>query len=70
MLATHFALDQLLEMSLQRQLPALLSICMICPLLFFRHSRALWMALDLAFSPPGPEDFVPPEDAEANRSEL
>ena len=36
---------------------SLVPLALFAPLLTFRYSRALWLAIDLRFRPPEPSDF-------------
>lgn len=51
----YFVLDYFLSISLNKQLILWLAFAVFFPLLFFRHSRSLWMTVDHIFNPP--EDF-------------
>lgn len=42
---------------------ALLPLAVLTPLLTFRYSRSLWLALDLRFRPPEPSDFAAPRES-------
>jgi uncharacterized protein (DUF983 family) len=54
----YFALDYFLNISHTTQLILWLAFAVFFPLLFFRHSRCLWMTLDHIFNPP--EDLHKP----------
>lgn len=47
----YLVLDYLLGLSLASQLTLWISFAIIFPLLFFRHSRSLWVGLDYFFNP-------------------
>ena len=47
----YFVLDYLFGLSLASQLAMWLGFCVLFPLLFFRHSRSLWLGLDYFFNP-------------------
>jgi len=47
----YFFLDYLLNISLFAQLVIWIAFTLVFPLLFFRHSRSLWLALDTLFNP-------------------
>jgi uncharacterized protein (DUF983 family) len=42
-----------------------LLIALLLPILAYRHSKALWLALDLAARPPKPIEFAPPDERDA-----
>ena len=46
-----FVLDVFAELSIQRQLALWVPFAVIFPLLFFHHSRSLWLVLDHLFNP-------------------
>ena len=46
-----FALEWLTHPSLKQQLLVWIGFCILCPVLFFRHSRGLWLAFDYIFDP-------------------
>jgi uncharacterized protein (DUF983 family) len=47
-----FILEYLTPITLVQQLMVWIPFAIVFPLLFFRHSRSLWMALDYIFNPP------------------
>jgi uncharacterized protein (DUF983 family) len=42
----------------------------VTPIVFYPYSKALWLAADLIFRPPAPEDFAPPGDDERRVKEM
>ena len=64
-LALFFPLVSWLGGAPWKHLLYLIPLVIFLPLLLFRYSRLLWMALDLAFSPPADEDFLGPVDPDA-----
>ena len=46
-----FVLDHYFDLSLASLLTIWLSFCVLFPILFFRHSRSLWLSLDYFFNP-------------------
>lgn len=48
----YFVLDYFLGISLNMQLVLWVVFAVFFPLLFFRHSRSLWMTVDHIFNPP------------------
>jgi len=42
----------------------------VTPIVFYPYSKALWLALDLIFRPPAPEDFAAPGDEESRVKEM
>ncbi len=51
-MAGFFLLDYFTNLSLRWQMVLWISFAVFFPLLFFRHSRSLWLAIDCLFSPP------------------
>ncbi|MFQ5902840.1 MAG: DUF983 domain-containing protein [Candidatus Binatia bacterium] len=47
----YFILDYLTEISLLQQLTLWVAFALLFPLIFFRHSRSLWLTLDYIFNP-------------------
>jgi uncharacterized protein (DUF983 family) len=56
-----FILDVLARLSIDQQLWIWVPFAIIFPLLFFHHSRALWLVLDHLFNPPPGLYQVPPK---------
>ena len=48
-------LDTIFGLSLHTQLLVWGAFCVAFPLLFYRHSKSLWLAIDHLVSPEGPE---------------
>ena len=46
-----FALEYWSRPSLTQQLVLWIGFCSLCPVVFFRHSRGLWLAFDYIFDP-------------------
>jgi hypothetical protein len=46
-----FDLEYWSRPSLTQQLVLWIGFCSLCPVLFFRHSRSLWLAFDFIFDP-------------------
>jgi hypothetical protein len=64
----YFALELWRPMSLTWQLALWVSFGILFPLVFFRHSRGLWLAFDYIFDPvdnEAPGHDVEPDDADA-----
>ena len=57
MLAGHFWLDRLLQLSLARQLILWIVFAVTFPVFFFRYARSLWLSIDY---------IVSPEDSQGN----
>ncbi len=47
----YFVVDSLLGWPLSWQLTLWLGFCVLFPILFFRHSRSLWLSLHYFFNP-------------------
>jgi hypothetical protein len=59
-------LDALAGMTINQQLALWVPFAVIFPLIFFHHSRSLWLAMDHYFNPaPGPYS-VPPKPPTVN----
>lgn len=56
-----FLLDAFTAISIDRQLALWIPFAIIFPLLFFHHSRSLWLALDHRFNPAQGVYAVPPK---------
>jgi hypothetical protein len=56
-----FILDVFTNIDINRQLAIWVPFAVIFPLLFFHHSRALWLVLDHLFNPPSNLYSVPPK---------
>jgi hypothetical protein len=56
-----FILDALTGIDINRQLAIWVPFAVIFPLLFFHHSRSLWLVLDHLLSPPDNLYRVPPK---------
>jgi len=54
-----FILDLWAAMTIEQQLALWVPFAVIFPLLFFHHSRSLWLAVDHWLSPPPPLYKVP-----------
>jgi uncharacterized protein (DUF983 family) len=58
-----FLLDAFTGMTINQQLALWVPFAIIFPLLFFHHSRSLWLALDHLFNPAKSLYGVPPKKA-------
>jgi uncharacterized protein (DUF983 family) len=56
-----FVLDAWAGWTIDQQLTLWVPFAVIFPLIFFHHSRALWLALDHFFNPPASLYSVPPK---------
>jgi uncharacterized protein (DUF983 family) len=56
-----FLLDALTNMTIHQQLAIWVPFAVVFPLLFFHHSRSLWLALDHLFNPAKSLYPVPPK---------
>lgn len=56
-----FILDTFTSMTIDQQLMIWVPFAVIFPLLFFHHSRALWLVLDHLFNPAPSLHSVPPK---------
>jgi uncharacterized protein (DUF983 family) len=56
-----FILDAFTDIDINQQLAIWVPFAVIFPLLFFHHSRALWLVLDHLFNPPANLYSVPPK---------
>jgi uncharacterized protein (DUF983 family) len=56
-----FLLDIFLKLPIDRQLAIWVPFAVMFPLLFFHHSRALWLVLDHLFNPPSNIYSLPPK---------
>ena len=56
-----FILDVFTNISINQQLAIWVPFAVVFPLLFFHHSRALWLVLDHLFNPPTSLYEVPPK---------
>jgi hypothetical protein len=59
-----FVLDTFTNMTIHQQLALWVSFAIIFPLLFFHHSRSLWLALDHILSPAKTLYGVSPKNTE------
>jgi hypothetical protein len=50
-LSSYFALAWWTNTSLAQQLLVLGGLSVLCPLLFFRHERSVWLSFDYIFNP-------------------
>jgi uncharacterized protein (DUF983 family) len=57
-----FLLDIFFKLPIEQQLWIWVPFAMIFPLIFFHHSRALWLVLDFLFNPPSRLYKVPPKE--------
>lgn len=57
-----FILDLLAKLTIDQQLAIWVPFAVIFPLLFFHHSRALWLVLDHLFNPTMSPYEVPPKN--------
>jgi len=57
----YFILDGWTSMTLHQQLVLWITFCVIFPLLFFHHSRSLWLVLDHLLNPVKSLYSVPPK---------
>ncbi len=57
-----FILDVLAKLTIDQQLAIWVPFAVIFPLLFFHHSRALWLVLDHLFNPTTSLYKVPPKN--------
>ena len=57
MIVAFFTVAGIWNVGLTRQWPWLAALGVLGPLLFFRHSRMLWIAFDLRLTAVGPRDF-------------
>jgi len=57
-----FLLDAFTAMTINQQLALWVPFAVIFPLLFFHHSRSLWLALDHLFNPAQSLYSVPPQN--------
>jgi uncharacterized protein (DUF983 family) len=55
-----FILDAFTRMTIQQQLTIWIPFAVVFPLLFFHHSRSLWLVLDHLFNPAASLYRVPP----------
>ena len=58
-----FLLDTLTSITINQQLALWVPFAVIFPLLFFHHSRSLWLVLDHFFNPPESLYSVPPNNS-------
>ena len=56
-----FLLDTFAQISINQQLALWVPFAVIFPLLFFHHSRSLWLVMDHFFNPTGTVYSVPPK---------
>jgi len=56
-----FLLDVFFKLPIEQQLWIWVPFAVIFPLVFFHHSRALWLVLDHLFNPPSKLYTVPPK---------
>jgi hypothetical protein len=56
-----FLLTIFTNLTIEQQLAIWVSFAIIFPLLFFHHSRSLWLVLDHIFNPPDNVYSVPPK---------
>jgi hypothetical protein len=59
----YFVLDLWTAMDINRQLALWIPFAVIFPLIFFHHSRSLWLFLDHLLNPPSRLYSVPPKKA-------
>jgi uncharacterized protein (DUF983 family) len=59
-----FILDTFTDFTINQQLALWIPFTIIFPLLFFHHSRSLWLVLDHYFNPATPVYPVPPKKNE------
>jgi uncharacterized protein (DUF983 family) len=57
-----FLLSIFTNLTIHQQLAIWVSFAIIFPLLFFHHSRSLWLVLDHIFNPAGDVYSVPPKN--------
>jgi uncharacterized protein (DUF983 family) len=57
-----FLLDAFFKLPIEQQLWIWVPFAVIFPLIFFHHSRALWLVLDHLFNPPSKLYRVPPKE--------
>ena len=60
-----FLLDAFTGMTINQQLALWVPFAIISPLVFFHHSRSLWLALDHLFNPAKNVYGVPPKSKAA-----
>ena len=58
-----FLLDAFTDISINQQLAIWVPFAVIFPLIFFHHSRSLWLVLDHFFNPPENLYSVPPKNS-------
>jgi len=56
----HLLMQYVWHVAIGLQVALLVSITLVFGLCFFRWARALWLAFDVHFDPPGPDEFAPP----------
>jgi hypothetical protein len=56
-----FLLDTFANLTINQQLTIWIPFAIIFPLIFFHHSRSLWLALDHLFNPEKSLYTVPPK---------
>ena len=56
-----FLLDAFTDLTINQQLWLWVPFAVIFPLIFFHHSRSLWLALDHFFNPPDKLYGIPPK---------
>lgn len=56
-----FILDALMQLPIDQQLWIWVPFAIVFPLVFFHHSRALWLVVDHLFNPPASLYEVPPK---------
>jgi uncharacterized protein (DUF983 family) len=57
----YFVLDLWTDMDINRQLALWVPFAVIFPLIFFHHSRSLWLFVDHLLNPPNRLYTVPPK---------
>jgi uncharacterized protein (DUF983 family) len=58
-----FLLDTFTDITINQQLAIWVPFAVIFPLIFFHHSRSLWLVLDHFFNPPENLYSVPPKNS-------
>ncbi|MDP2606978.1 MAG: DUF983 domain-containing protein [Deltaproteobacteria bacterium] len=58
-----FLLDAFTGMTINQQLALWVPFAIIFPLLFFHHSRSLWLVVDHYFNPTAPLYGIPPQES-------
>jgi len=63
-LALHLPMQYVWFVPIALQIAVLVTVVAGIGFGFFRHARALWLAFDLRFDPPRPDEFAPPAAAQ------